>query len=167
MARPIRAFLRPGACLHCRIRRGRAVPLPAREGPHRGFCALILSLAGADFAFIMEDYLKTNEALAPFFLGDFTAKSAGMDERQQAIMKSRLHRGAGIPRSLFQRNETPCPHGWRLRDQSGGDLHFDPRKAVGKTLLKTVMPQRTGDPGRFPLFWLYRVYKIPLHVFFT
>ena len=52
------------------------------------FAALILSLAGADFAFIMEDYLKTNEALAPFFLGDFTAKSAGMDERQQAIMKS-------------------------------------------------------------------------------
>lgn len=50
--------------------------------------ALILSLAGADPAFVMEDYLKTNEELEPFFLQDFAAKSAGMDEHQKAIMQS-------------------------------------------------------------------------------
>jgi len=50
--------------------------------------ALILALAHTDYDAIMEDYLATNDELAPYFMPDFTMKTAGMDETQKAVMRS-------------------------------------------------------------------------------
>ncbi|MGI6151512.1 MAG: tyrosine-protein phosphatase [Christensenellales bacterium] len=67
-----------------------AVLFHCQQGKDRTgvLAALLHFLAGADPALILEDYLKTNEALAPFFQEDFAVKSAGMDERQREIMRS-------------------------------------------------------------------------------
>jgi len=69
----------PGAVLfHCQNGKDRTGAL----------AALLLLLAGEDDGRVMEDYLLTNEALAPFFEEDFARKSAGMDKSQKDALRA-------------------------------------------------------------------------------